>query len=81
MTLPGVALVDDAGGLDTVCKTHADITLCKVTIHQIHLHYNIWDGNLLSRKTFKRSLRYLIVRGGTRINKAITHTWENFEEK
>ena len=78
MTLPGVALVDD---MDTVCKTHADITVCKVTFHQIHLHYNVWGGNLLPRKTFERSLRYLFVSSGTRIDRVITHTRENFEEK
>ena len=73
MTLPGVALVDDVGGFNTVCKTHTDIMLFKVTFHQIHLHRNIWDGNLRPRKTPKRSLRYLVVSGGTRIDRAITY--------
>ena len=81
MTLPGVALADDVGGLNTVYKTHIDITLCKVTLHQIHLHCNIWDGNLLPRKTSERNLRYLVVSGGTRIDRGTTYRWENFEEK
>ena len=41
INLPGVTLVDDAGVLDTLCKAHIVITLCKVALHQIHLHYNI----------------------------------------
>ena len=41
MTLPEVALADDEGGFNTACKTHADIALCKVTFHQIHLHCGI----------------------------------------
>ena len=29
MTLSGVVLVDEVGGLDTVCNTHTDIALCR----------------------------------------------------
>ena len=81
MTLPEVALADDVGGFNTACKTHADIALCEVTFHQIHLHCSIRDGNLLSRKKIKRKLRCLVMSGGIRIDWAIAHRWENFEEK
>ena len=66
MTLPGVALVDDdVGGLDTICKTHIDIPLYQVTFRQIHFHCKIRNENLLPRKSFNRSLRYLVVSDGT----------------
>ena len=81
MTLPGVGLVDDVGGLNVVHKTHTDITLCKVTFDQIHLHYNIWDVNLRRRKTPNLSLHYLVVSAGTRVDGVITHRCENSDEK
>ena len=51
----------------------------KIEFRQIRFYCDIWDGNLLPRKAFHRSL--VIVSDGTQINMMITHGCKNFEEK
>ena len=79
-SLPGVALADDIDGLNTACKTHAIIPLDKVALRQIRLHYDIRGTNLRPRNSFNRSLRNLVVNGGTQIAQVITHRYEKSEE-
>ena len=49
-----------------------------IAFRQVRLHHNIWDGDLLPRKHFHRTL--FVVSSGVRID-WIAYMCKNFKEK
>ena len=55
-------------------------TTDRITLHRIHPHRNIQDGDSPDRKKSNRFLYLVRQEGGTQVGRAITHRREKFKE-
>ena len=81
MILPGVALDNKLMGSIHMQDSHCHPAMCKIAFRQIRLCWDIWDATYSPGRRLIRAYVWLVVNGGTQINRVITHGRKNIEEK